>query len=550
MSVKFFALGGLDENGKNCYIIENDNQIFIVNIGAKVPISTSYGVDTITPDITYLIKNKSKIAGLFITDTKNDSFSALPWFLMQIPEIKIFTSPFNYSIVQERISKYQLDLSKVELQTLTKEVKFKDTVVKPFNLFGSIPGSLGFNFETKQGSIIFMNNFVVAESPIFGPTNLAWIKKSISKNLLALVIDSGNVKYQGSAIDKIFLPTEIKEKIKKVNPNERIVIAAYEEEMTTLLEVLEIATETSRPIIVYSRSLFSQLNLLKNEYFVKKQPFLGKINLVNYKKMNEIDNAIVFVTSTVEVLYERFFRIVDDQDTTLKLKSSDNIFFIAPPINGIESQAASLLDKVAHITRKLTVVSESQRHQHRPAYNDIREVVSALKPKYVIPVQGLFRNMINVTNAIKDLGYNESTSIVLQNGKIAEFIKSTLKSRDKKIKEIGDQIVDGFGLGDVSSEVIFEREKLARDGVISIAALVDKEKNLLGKIHVDYAGLADKEERSELDELIKTTFAEQYYDNLDQKYNDLQKTLRNRIRKRIFKKTQKEPSIVITLYRI
>ncbi|PAK21067.1 ribonuclease J [Mycoplasmopsis agassizii] len=547
--ISFYALGGLDENGKNSYVLETKEHIFIVNMGAKVPISTHYGVDTITPNVDYLKKNAKKIAGIFITDTKNDSFSALPWFLMQIPNVTIYTSPFNNSTILERLSKYKLN-TKVNVKSLIKEEKFGNVVLKPFQVYGAIPGTLGFNFETEQGSFVFMHNFVVGKSELFGETNLPLIRKSISKNVLALVFDSGRSNYKGFANEKIHTPEHIKEIIKKTDPNERIIIGAYDEEMTTLMELIELAYELKRPIVIYGKTFDNQLKLLNNKYFVNKKPFLGELKLSDHRRLNKLNNAIVFVTATVEVLYQRFIRITDNLDAYLKINEKDNVIMLAPPINGIETTAALTLDKIAHITKKITVVDESQRYQHRPATDDLREVVKAIKPKYFIPVQGLYRHQISALNKIKDLGYNQNNSLVLANGRIAYFEKTNLLNKTKKIVQVGDQIVDGFGLGDVSNEVISEREKLARNGVVTISVLVDKERHLVGDIDINYVGLGASSKKDELDEEVRKIFVQNYYENLDSSYEELQKVLRNRVRKRIFKKIEKEPTVIVSLYKV
>nr|WP_318032711.1 hypothetical protein [Mycoplasmopsis bovis] len=160
--INIFALGGLDENGKNCYVFETfddkgeNKKIYVINSGAKIPINSNNKIDTLIPNFNYLIKNKDAIQGVFVTDVKNDSFSALPWLLMKMPTVPVFTSKFNKVLIMERLSKYKLDLKKVKINILDRPTKIGDIFVNPIELAGSMPGHIGLDFITPSGDYLFM----------------------------------------------------------------------------------------------------------------------------------------------------------------------------------------------------------------------------------------------------------------------------------------------------------------------------------------------------------------------------------------------------------
>ncbi|UUD37170.1 putative hydrolase [Mycoplasmopsis californica] len=544
--IKISSLGGVDENGKNSYLIDIDNDLFVINAGAKIPVNSKNGIDTVIPDYTYLVKNHKRIKGIFITDTKNDSFSSLPWLLMDIKKVDIYSSPFNCLIIKNRIEKYKIGHADYTINKITKPVKIGKVLVKPIPLAGSMPGLNGFDFETEDGHIIFMFNYVNANLGVYGETNLENIKKYIgTKKVLALVLDSGKANITGYGRDKIKLPAQVAKVFEKARDNQRIIVGAYDEEMYSISEILDLAIKYKRPVITYGKS-YGQLIYLISK-INKEQEFP---TFIDYKEANKTENAVILVTSTVERLYQRFLRIADKKDVYLRLKRSDNVIMLAPPINGIESLAAYTLDEVARISPKLTDIPDSEFHLHRPYEKDILDTVNVLNPTYVIPVMGLYRYMIVTQNKIvENTKLKHNNVLISQNGKIHHFINGVLSSSKGKIPDIGDAIIDGFGIGDVSTEVIKEREVIGQNGVIAIALLFSNAtKEIVGDININYYGVISKSQKKTIDEFIKSIIIQTLTEETFLGIKEAQERIRRIVRKKIFKITDKEPMVVVTFY--
>ncbi|QSF13398.1 ribonuclease J [Mycoplasma sp. Mirounga ES2805-ORL] len=543
--INFFALGGLDENGKNCYVLEFNERIFIINSGAKIPINSQNGVDTLIPTFDYLEKNKDKIEGIFITDVKNESFSALPWLLMKIPNLNIYTSAFNKIIINDRISKYKIDNKKRNIHILNKTTKVGNLFVQPIELAGSMPGHIGLDFITPNGDILFMSNFVEGDLGIYGKLDFDDVAKIFTKRkVLAAILDSGRANYQGKAADKIKLPLTVRDVFLQTPKNERIIVGAYDEEMVSIEQILDLARETNRPVITYGKTYGQILQLIANNRPEFKLPVLE-----DYKNANKINNAVILVTSSTERLFARFLRITDNNDVFLKMKKSDTVIMIAPAVNGLEKLEALMLDEITRITPKIADVSANEFYRHRPARQDLIDLVNKIKPEYVIPIQGLHRYLNDSAMYISQFtDVPKKNCLVVQNGKIIHFIDGKLASTNGKIKNIGDTIIDGFGIGDISTEVIAERENLGRDGVILVSTQYNqKTKKLVGKLHVNYVGVIDKVEKQEATDIIKSTILkileEENFDGL----RDFQNKVRHVLRKKIYKTFEKEPMVIVSL---
>ncbi|RMA79050.1 ribonuclease J [Metamycoplasma subdolum] len=547
--INFFSLGGLDENGKNAYILDINGKIFIINSGTKVPINSHSGIDTLICDYEYLEKRKKDIVGLFLTDIHNENFSAIPWLLMKIKGLKIFTSPFNKIVLSDRISKYNIDPTTYEIKTIHQPLTFNEVVVTGFEIAGSLPGQLGFNFCVDEGNILFLTSFVHGNLGPYGTTDLNKIKSVLKgKPVQLLIMDSGHSNYPGKSIDKLWISKKIEYKFREASPDQRIIVGVYDEDMITAHEVLILAKRYNRPVITYGRTYSQLINLVSKINTKLEWP-----EFVDYRAANDVKNAVILVTGAIERLYTRFIRIASNNDVYLKLKPTDACILIAPPVNGLEVNYALTLDEIARNTNNLIELGSSEYYSCNPARQDIYDFVKELRPKYFIPIQGLYRYMVVATQIAREAGANMANCIVLQNGKVAEFKDFKLESQKHTIRPTGDIVIDGFGIGDISHEVIRERENLSRDGVIALSVLVDYRKKIpLNKLQIDSLGIITKDNKELIEKIIEDQFKKEFEGKKPKEINlkDIQERLRKTLKRKIYKSIDKEPIIVITLYEI
>ena len=487
--INFYALGGLDENGKNCYVLEINQKLFIINFGTKVPINSHTGIDTLICNFDYLEKRQKDIVGIFVSDIHNDNFSGIPWLLMKLKNIKIYTSAFNKIVLIDRISKYDIQHKNYEVKVINRPTEFNNVIVTPFELAGSTPGQIGFNFFVDDGNILIMTNFVDGDLGPYGKTNLDKIKSILNnKELKILIMDSGKSNYPGKSIDKLWISKKIEYKFQEARPNQRIIVGLYDEDMITAHEVLLLAKKYNRPVITYGRNYSQLLNLVQ-----KIDANLSWPEFIDYREATKANNAVILVTGAIERLYLRFVRIATNNDLYLKFRPDDAVIFIAPPVNGLEVNYAYTLDEVA-------------------------------------------RNCL-----------------VLQNGKVAEFKDFNLVSQKQTIKNIGHLIIDGFGIGDISNEVIKERENLGRDGVLALSILIDfKTKKPIGELQINSYGIITKDNKDVIYNIINTLFFREFEGKQTKEINlrAIQEQLRKSIKRKIYRTIDKEPLIVITLYEI
>ncbi|QCZ36837.1 ribonuclease J [Mycoplasma nasistruthionis] len=545
-NVNIFALGGQDENGKNCYVFEHNDNIFVINSGAKVPIDNNNGVDTLIPDFSYLEKNAKKIKAIFITDIKNETFSAIPWLVMKLPNVKIYTTAFNRVMILDRLGKYNINSANIKVISAKDNLKFNDLNIKFLPLTGSIPGNFGIDFTIDNHSYFFAFNFVEGDLGIYGKTNFDQLASYFKgRKLSALISDAGKSHREGRAIDNFHFEDTLEQAFLETSQDNRIIVGAYDEEMVSIQKVLDLAIKHNRPVAAYGKTYADLLLLLSKVSKNTKFP-----DFIDLKQINKTKNAVVLVTASTERLYARFTRILDNKDIYLKIQKTDTFILMAPPVNGLESQCSFVLDEVTRITPKLFDISDSKYFYVRPTRDDLTRLIQKLKPDVFIPTQGLYRYLVDacehVTNTLqKQLN---TKMLVLLNGKIGHFIDNKLFSHNGKVKEVGNTIIDGFGIGDISSEVIAEREALGREGVIIINGVYSpKTKKIIGQLHITYLGVIDKPEQPETNKLIKTVILDVLKTKGFPNMRELNERVRKTIRKKIFKVTDKDPLIALTL---
>ena len=557
--INFFSLGGQDEKGKNCYILEQENSIFMIDVGVKNPIVAKLGIDTIIPNFDYIKLNQNKFKGVFISSAHDNSVSALPWLVKQIPNIKIYTSKFTAKIIINRLIQYKIPPNNFKIIILDKDITIDNINIKSFELASSMPGTIGFNFQTKQGDVLYLANFVLNKLVDYcGVTNLAQIKSTISnKGILFLAMESGHANYRGYANEKALIRPLIEEKISTFPKNNRIIIVAYDKSISTLLEILQLSIDYNRSVILYGRSFAQALWELKNIYNNIQLPTIH-----NYKNMYKHNNSIILVTGTGSRLYERLDKIAEGDDVYLRLKKTDLVMVIAPPINGHEKFASRAEDKVAEITTHLIDIPRDNFFEAIVADQDIKKVLEILKPKYFFPIRGLYCYLATANKLAREVGMAGDKVVILQNGKVAIFENKQLIPKRGSIKNATEIIIDGLGIDDIASSVIHEREILASDGLLIVNIILNnKSHKLREEILFTTMGLVaetSKEEyfsllREKINKILDTAIElDGNNESKKQKWNfrETQNSLKKGCQLVTRKHLSKTPTIIINLFEI
>lgn len=541
--IKIFALGGLDESGKNMYVLEVGRSIFVIEAGIKFPESSDLGVDMIVADFDYLIKRKKDVKGFFITHAHDDAMLALPYLLDKI-EAPIYGSDLTLGLIQDLLEDYVNDLTpKLYVMKEDRFLTFGNVKVHPFKVTHSINGSVGLAFETPQGHIIFTGDYIVdfgAPSPY--QMDIAKLAQFAQKGVLVLMTESVGAERRGHTSPHHQLSTRIESTISETKG--RILVSIYTQNVFNVNELILLAIKYDKKIIFYNTELekiFRRLTKLKQISIPKEN--LGKVSDIGV----DDQNAIIVISGSGEQLFVQLHKIANGYDNNLEISETDTVILAAPPIPGTERVASQTIDELYKTAANIIMLKSKTFISMHASQEDLKMMINILKPKYYMPVKGEYRQLIMNAKVAEEVGYQSENILILDNGEVAVFSEKELEEKRERV-DVGDILVDGIGVGDVSSIVINDRKQLSSDGVIVIGVSVDKKYNIVAGPDVQTRGFIHlKSHDYVLDHVSKTVeivMAEISQAQTRMEYADVRNTIKDRVSRYVMKETGKRPMIL------
>ena len=462
--IKIFALGGLNEIGKNMYIVDIDNSIFVFDAGLKYADDKMLGVDYIIPKYDYLIQNKKRIKGIFITHGHDEQMGALPDILPELDNIPVYATKFTMEIIKRELEESKINYSKlIEIKPHVK-LNFGKVSIFPINLTHSVPDSVGYVINTVDGAIFYTGNFMF-DSSMLGPYKtdigkLAYIGK---QGVLCLLSESMYADKKGFTAPNNRIAPVVNEIL---DQDDRILISVFPNQFYKIQELFNGIMHTDRNVVIIGKRLQDIiLNSIELKYMNFDVNRIKTISHVNDK------NIIVFIADDREKPFSNFLRIIKGYDKFIKLNKKDTVLFMSPVFPGMEKSSSKLLDGIAKIGCNLIDLS-SKYLSHHASSEDLMLMINLLNPKYYMPVNGEYRHEVANKKAAIIAGMNEENILCKLNGEVVYFKNGKLVNDNIKIPT-DELLIDGE-VGDVGEIVLKDREMLSDNGVVVAVVTIDK----------------------------------------------------------------------------
>lgn len=462
--IKIFALGGLNEIGKNMYIVDIDNSIFVFDAGLKYADDKMLGVDYIIPKYDYLIQNKKRIKGIFITHGHDEQMGALPDTLPELDNIPVYATKFTMEIIKRELEESKINYSKlIEIKPHVK-LNFGKVSIFPINLTHSVPDSVGYVINTVDGAIFYTGNFMF-DSSMLGPYKtdigkLAYIGK---QGVLCLLSESMYADKKGFTAPNNRIAPVVNEIL---DQDDRILISVFPNQFYKIQELFNGIMHTDRNVVIIGKRLQDIiLNSIELKYMKFDVNRIKTISHVNDK------NIIVFIADDREKPFSNFLRIIKGYDKFIKLNKKDTVLFMSPVFPGMEKSSSKLLDGIAKIGCNLIDLS-SKYLSHHASSEDLMLMINLLNPKYYMPVNGEYRHEVANKKAAIVAGMNEENILCKLNGEVVYFKNGKLVNDNIKIPT-DELLIDGE-VGDVGEIVLKDREMLSDNGVVVAVVTIDK----------------------------------------------------------------------------
>lgn len=544
--IRFFALGGLGENGKNMYVIDVDRQYFILDVGLKYPTQELYGVDEIIPNYKMLINIKNRIKGIFLSHAHEDHVGALPHILSDL-NVPVYATPFTMEVVKDSLKEKNFNLNELTLNTITQNsiIRFGNVKVTFFNTTHSIPESIGIAIHTMDGALVFTSDFTFAQSGnSMYQTDFKKINELAEKQVLALLPESlGSTLVQDGGINDT-----LNHRINSVyaNAEGRIIVSLFSSDLLKIQRIIDISLAHHKKIAIIGRRAQRIVDIAIEKGYLKiPESSLVNLRFIDDKNKNDANNLVCLVTGNRHEPFYMLQRMCKKQDRLIHINENDTILIMTAPVPGTEKMAAKTLDVLYRSDASVKVIDKRLLTSAHATGEEIKMMINLLRPKYIIPTIGEYRHQYGVKLLAESIGYSEEDIFLLDNGDAVNFETAKKPYVSKGEIKTGDILIDGTAVGDVNDFVMRDRELLAADGVLLVVANVDpKLKSILGNVEVITKGFVYTTEEDILVPKIKEIFYQVSEKHLKGKYvnwNDYKLEVRDEVSKFLYNETKRRP---------
>ena len=541
--IKLMALGGLNENGKNTYIVEVDDAIFIFDAGIKYASESMYGIDYIIPDYDYLVKNKKKIKGLFLTHAHPENVLGVFDILKVLPSIKIFAT--KYTI--EYLKLEGIDPKRIIEITAHHKINFGPVSIFPININHSVPDSVMYVINTCDGSIVYTGDFLIDPSMTGSfSMDLGKIAYVGKLGVLCLMSESSFSEHIGHTSPnhkfKNFY-TEI------VNKREgRLIVSLFDDHLYTIQEIFDSLANFHGKVVIMGHKLQSLINMATTLGYLNIRPnLIGGLENINDK------NTVILVCDDKKNQYHAIRKITGGYDKFITLREKDTILFAEPSYDYTEKTLVELQNELALMNVDTYTIPKGRDILQHASSEDLMMMMDLLKPKYVMPVEGEYRYMVGNANLASSLGIPSSNIILKQNGEAAIFESGVLTDK-KEIVKINETLIDGSMGEDVGELVIKDREVLGENGIVLVSASLSKKtKEILVGPEVTTRGFIYVRDSSEIIAEIKKIsieIIEKYTTDKFVDYNAIKQEIRERLSKYFYSETESKPMIIAVIQEV
>ena len=542
--VKLIPLGGLGEIGKNITAIEYENEIIVIDCGLSFPDNEMYGIDLVIPDISYLLENREKVKGIFITHGHEDHIGALPYILKEI-NVPVYATKFTLSLIESKLIEFNM-VSSCSLNeiTLKEPIKTEHFACEFIRTCHSIADSCSLAITTPQGVIFHTGDFKIDYTPVDGEViDLQRISEIGKRRVLLLMADSTNATREGFTISETIIGQNLTRLFR--NAKGRVIVATFSSNVHRVQQVINSSITYGRKVAFSGRSMekISQIAMDLGYLKVPKNTIIKLDDIHKYP-----DNKVTIITTGSQgEPMSALARIASGNHKKIALKERDYIIISASPIPGNTKLITKLIDIL--ISKGAEVIYDAMEEVHVSGHacrEELKLIHSLIKPKYFVPVHGEYRHLKEHAELAKSLGMDEKNIFLLDNGDVLELTgKKAVKS---KSVHTGTVYVDGSGVGDVGNIVLRDRKVLSQDGILTAVLAIDKEaKEIISGPDIISRGFVYVKDSNDLlneaTDLIKRE-VEYCLDNDILDWYSIKSKIKSSLGQCLYTKTKRKPMII------
>lgn len=543
--IKLIALGGVREYGKNFYLVEINDSMFILDAGLKYPENEQLGVDLVIPNLDYVIENKDKVQGIFLSHGHADAIGALPYLLSEV-SAPVFGSELTIELAKLFVkgnnnTKKFNNFHVVDSET---EIEFKDGLVSFFKTTHSIPESMGVVIGTDKGNIVYTGDFKFDQAAREGyQTDLLRLAEIGKEGVLALLSDSANA----TSNDQIASESEVGEEMDSViaDADGRVIVAAVASNLVRIQQVFDSAVAYGRRVVLTGTDVE---NIVRTALRLKKLMITDERLLIKPKDMSKFEDheLIILEAGRMGEPINSLQKMAVGRHRYVQIKEGDLVYIVTTPSTAKEAMVARVENLIYKAGGSVKLITQNLRVSGHANGRDLQLLINLTKPQYLFPVQGEYRDLAAHAKLAEEVGIFPENIHIMKRGDIMVL------NEEGFLHEGGvpasDVMIDGNAIGDVGNIVLRDRKVLSEDGIFIVAITVSKkEKRIISKAKVNTRGFVyvkkSRDILRESAELVnKTVEAYLQKDTFD--WGELKGNVRDDLSKFLFEQTKRRPAIL------
>ena len=542
--IKVIPLGGLGEVGKNITVIEYGEEIIVVDCGMTFPDSEMYGIDVVIPDVTYLVNNKDRVKGFFITHGHEDHIGAIPYILNQI-NAPIYATNLTIGLIQSKLEEHKmLDIVDLNVVKPGDTIALEKLKIEFIRTNHSIADSCALAIHTPLGIVVHTGDIKVDFTPVDGNViDLQRLAKIGKQGVLLLMADSTNACHPGYTMSEKTVGETLDNLFSKGKG--RIIVATFASNIHRLQQIINSSIKYGRKIAFSGRSMEKISEVaIKLGYLDMPEGLL--IDLKDLKLYNSNQITIVTTGSQGEPM-SALTRIASSTHKNIQIEKDDMIIISANPIPGNEKAVSKVINELTQKGANVIYKSIEEIHVSGHACEqELKLLQSILKPKYFMPVHGEYKHLRKHILIAEEVGLQKEKSFILENGDVLSLNRKSACISGKV--QAGNILVDGSGIGDVGNIVLRDRKNLSKDGIINVIVAMEKEtRSIISGPDIVTRGFIYVRESEELVNEIKEISYDSIQSSIDKnifKWSEIKNNIRNDVSSFIYSKTKRKPIIV------
>ncbi len=544
--VKFTALGGLEEVGRNMSIFEYKNEIVIFDAGLQFPEEDTPGIDYIIPNVDYLASKKENIKGLIVTHAHYDHIGAIPYIMEKIGNPTIYTTALAKEIIKKRQDEFT-NAPKIDFEIIKNRdvVKISDNFeLTFFGVLHNIPDTVSILIKTPVGNFVYSTDVKFdydAKGNTMGLDEFAWAGK---QNIHTLFLESTGAEKPGLSPSELLVIKNIEDIFKKTKG--RLIIGTFSSMLTRLDEIIKVAEKYDRKVFISGFSMKTNLQICQNLGYIKiKKGTMASLDEIHKYKDDKI---LVLSTGAQGEPNASLMKIVNGEHRQIQIKAGDTVVFSSSVIAGNERAVQVLKDNLTRQGAKVYHSNIVDLHASGHATGDeLKQIIQLVKPNFYFPIHGqYFMRAIN-TELAYEVGLPKGHSLMADNGQVVKFKKNEAQITEETVPAYY-VMVDGLGVGDVGEIVMRDRRVLAQEGMVVVIATLDRKTGrFLKNPDIISRGFIYLRENKELVEDLRKKIRSivsriPRYQSIEPDY--LKSLMRDQIGQFLYNKTKRRPMIL------